>query len=207
MEIDPAPLTPAQQRVLGVLAEAEHPLTLVEVMERTGLHRNTLRGHLDVLLAARRVTRVRRPTGGRGRPAWAYLARLPEYAALADALAAALEQTGEPRSAPGEAAAQGGRAWGRRVRAQLEVEPEADESPESARARLLLALEHTGFAPELDGETIRLTQCPLLDAARSHGEVVCGAHLGLIEGVLGDAGSAELTPFAEPGACHVTVAT
>jgi predicted ArsR family transcriptional regulator len=197
-------LTPAQQRVLGVLAAAEHPMTLAEVMELTGLHRNTLRGHLDALLAAERVTRVPRPTGRRGRPAWAYLARAPEYAALAHALAAALEQAGEPGS-PGDAAARGGREWGRRVRAQLEVDPDADETDEAARARLLLALEHTGFAPEVDGETIRLTQCPLLGAAHSHGEVVCGAHLGLIEGVLGTAGGVTLLPFAEPGACHVTL--
>lgn len=199
-------LTRAQQRVLGVLAARDEPLTLAEVHDLTGLHENTLRGHLDALVAADRITRVRRAGTGRGRPAWAYLARTSEYAALANALAAALEQAGEQRP-PAEAALHGGRAWGRRVRSQLEgggVSHDAD--PGAARERLLLALEHTGFAPETDGDTIRLTRCPLLDAAKAHRDVVCGAHLGLIEGVLGRVDGVTLEPFAEPGACHVTLA-
>ncbi len=204
MQKDAPALTPAQQRVLGVLAAAEKPLTLTEVMERTGLHRNTLRGHLDGLVAAERVTRIRRHTGSRGRPAWAYLARVPEYAALASALARALEQ-GTGDQSPADSAVRGGREWGRRIGDQLEGASDAsDETGDPDRARLLLALEHTGFGPELDGDTIRLTTCPLLDAARNHREVVCGAHLGLIEGVLGR--HADLIPFAEPGACHVDLA-
>jgi predicted ArsR family transcriptional regulator len=194
-------LTPAQQRVLGVLAAAGRPLSLAEVEESTGLHRNTVRGHLDALVAAERVTRVRRHTGARGRPAWAYWARVPEYAALAQTLAEALENPGGER--PGEAAVRSGRSWGRRVRTQLEEDDRDTDAAARDRARLLLALEHTGFAPEADGDRIRLTRCPLLDAARSHGEVVCGAHLGLIEGVLGRAGSADLEPFAERDACLV----
>jgi predicted ArsR family transcriptional regulator len=191
--------------VLDTLAAAEQPLTLVEVSAATGLHENTLRGHLDALVAAGRVTRVKRPTGGRGRPAWGYLARVPEYAALATALADALEQAIGKRS-PEAAAVRGGRAWGERVRSQLDRVDVAAEESGDARARLLLALEHTGFAPELVGNTVRLTQCPLLDAAEAHREVVCGAHLGLIQGVLGETGGVSLVPFAEPGACHVNLA-
>lgn len=199
-------LSRAQQRVLDVLTDAGEPLTLAEIAGLTGLHENTLRGHVEALLGAERVTRVRRPTGGRGRPAWGYLARVPEYAALASALADALEQSGEQRS-PADAAVRGGRAWGARVRQQIEGDgpAPAPEDADEGRERLLQALEHTGFAPVLDGDTIRLTQCPLIDAATEHRDIVCGAHLGLIEGVLGGTGGVTLIPFAEHGACHVNL--
>ena len=68
-------------------------------------------------------------------------------------------------------------------------------------------MESVGFAPEAD-ETIsrlRLTRCPLLQAAHTNEALVCGMHEGLVEGVLDECGapSVEVTliPFAEPGAC------
>jgi predicted ArsR family transcriptional regulator len=193
-------LGPGQARVLQELAAAAEPMTLAQLHERTGLHENTLRGHVHALLAADRVTRVavRRP--GRGRPAWAYAARESEYAALSMALADALAGGG-PDEGTDEGVRRGGRAWGQRLRERVAADEQQDP-----RDRLLVALEHTGFAPEAGGEvgaaTIRLRRCPLLDAARRHPDVVCGVHLGLIEGVLGD-DDVELAPFAEPGACLV----
>ena len=45
----------------------------------------------------------------------------------------------------------------------------------------------------------------LLEAARSHPDVVCGVHLGIVEGALQEwampSQTAELLPFSEPGAC------
>jgi predicted ArsR family transcriptional regulator len=64
-----------------------------------------------------------------------------------------------------------------------------------------------GFAPESDGRasTVRLTRCPLLEAARRYPDVVCAVHLGLTRGALEEYGAdtegARLLPFAEPGAC------
>ena len=62
-----------------------------------------------------------------------------------------------------------------------------------------------GFAPEQDrckAGRVRLTRCPLLDAAREHPEVVCAVHLGLVRGALDNLGrdpaGTELIPFAEP---------
>jgi predicted ArsR family transcriptional regulator len=52
-----------------------------------------------------------------------------------------------------------------------------------------------------------LTQCPLLDAARTHPDVVCGVHLGIVRGALQEWGTSlgevELLPFSEPGACRL----
>jgi predicted ArsR family transcriptional regulator len=195
VEINAGVLTASQGRLLEVLQGATSPMTLAELEAATGLHANTLRGHLSALADQQRVTRVAVRRSGRGRPAWGYLAREPEYAALALALAEGLDtaESDEP------AAMAGGRAWGTRLRERLA--PGDEVTP---RDRVLLALEHTGFAPEADDGTIRLTACPLLEAARAHPDVVCRVHLGLVEGVLGRPG-ARLLPRPDTLGCRVVL--
>lgn len=192
--------TDAQDRVLAALALRHSATTLAELAEMVGLHENTLRGHLDALHKAGHVSRLRATPRGRGRPAWAYVAREQPYAALARALASGLERN--PRATAGETATSGGRAWAEQLRELI------DEDDETPHQRLMLVLEHVGFGPEssADGKSIRLTRCPFIGTARAHPEAVCGVHLGLIEGVWGASlGPAALQPFAEPGACLVTL--
>lgn len=195
VEINEPGVTAAQSRVLSTLRDAGRALTLSELQDATGLHPNTLRGHLDALVAAGSASRIASRSGGRGRPAWAYLAREPEYAALAMALASGLD-SGEGRTLD-PAAVRGGRAWGERLRDQL-------GAVEDGRERVLLALTHTGFAPEASGDQVTLNACPLLDAARSHPAVVCAVHLGLVEGVLGQDG-AGLRPRPDTLGCVVSL--
>ncbi len=193
--------TGAQGRVLAVLAQRDSPTPLAELVEITGLHENTLRGHLDALHQAGHVSRLRATPSGRGRPAWSYVAREAPYAALALALSRGLENN--PGATAGEAGASGGRAWGEQLRELF------DEDGRSPDERLMLALEHVGFGPEIsaDRTSVRLTRCPFIDTARTHPEAVCSVHLGLITGVLGrPLDRAALQPFAEPGACLVTLA-
>lgn len=198
--VDRAP-TGAQGRVLAALAQRDSPTTLAELAEITGLHDNTLRGHLDALHQAGHVSRLRVTPTGRGRPAWSYVAREAPYAALALALSRGLENT--PGGTAREAGESGGRAWGEQLRELFDID---DRPPQE---RLMLALEHVGFRPEISaGRTsVRLTRCPFIDTARVHPEAVCSVHLGLIQGVLGQSlERAALQPFAEPGACLVTLA-
>ncbi|WP_157558975.1 helix-turn-helix transcriptional regulator [Nocardioides sp. Soil774] len=195
VEINEPGLTAAQARVLATLRAAGRALTLSELQDLTGLHQNTLRGHLDALVAAGSASRIASRGGGRGRPAWGYLAREPEYAALAMALASGLD-AGEGRALD-PAAVRGGRAWGERLRDQL-------GAVEDGHERVLLALTHTGFSPEADGDRVVLHSCPLLDAARSHPAVVCAVHLGMVEGVLGREG-AGLRPRPESLGCVVSL--
>lgn len=209
VEINEQGVTAAQARVLATLREAGRPLTLGELQDLTGLHPNTLRGHLDAIVAGGNASRIASRSGGRGRPAWSYLAREPEYAALAMALASGLDQG--PASDAGTsagvdrgkrpsldpAAVRGGRAWGERLRSQL-------GAVEDGRERVLLALAHTGFAPEASGDRITLNACPILEAARSHPAVVCAVHLGLVEGVLG-ADGAGLRPRPDTLGCVVSL--
>jgi len=64
-----------------------------------------------------------------------------------------------------------------------------------------------GFAPEPDHDAteVRLTRCPLLEAAHQQPDIVCSVHLGIAEGALETYGAGteglELLPFHEPGAC------
>ncbi len=193
--------TGAEGRVLDALVQRGAPTTRAELVDLTGLHENTVRGHLEALHRAGHVSRVRARPSGRGRPPWSYVAREAPYAALALALSRGLEANpGATARATGES---GGRAWGERLNELFEVDGQAPGE------RLVLALEHVGFRPELsaDHTSVRLTRCPFIDTARAHPEAVCSVHLGLIEGVLGD-GSPQvaLLPFAEPGACLVRLA-
>jgi len=54
---------------------------------------------------------------------------------------------------------------------------------------------------------VRLTLCPLLEAAHKHPDVVCGVHLGIVRGALEEYGAdptgTDLLPFSEPGACRL----
>lgn len=205
------PLSRGGAAVISVLSAEQEPVSLVQLSALTALHVNTLRDHLDVLVAAGLVRRRRAAPQGRGRPAWLYAASgrarggaVAEYAALAAVLAELVERTSDD---PGEAAVEAGTAWGRAlVRGREQGVAEGDVEPRQVVVELL---EDLRFAPEAEGEQIRLTRCPLLEAAAAHPDVVCGVHLGIVRGALEHLGAdptgTRLVPFAEPGACLLTV--
>lgn len=201
------PLSRGGVAVLDALAAERAAVPLTRLAEVTGLHVNTLRDHLDVLVAAGLVRRRRAEPQGRGRPAWLYAASgrarrgaVAEYAGLAAVLAELVARTSDD---PSGAAVEAGTAWGRRL---AEGRDQDDAEP---RQVVLELLEDLRFAPEAEGERVRLTRCPLLEAAAAHPDVVCGVHLGIVRGALerlgADPAGTALVPFAEPGACLLTV--
>jgi len=193
------------------LRDQPEPLTLSSLVTATGLHENTLREHLAALVRRGLVRRHRAEPVGRGRPAWLYELTDEEpagseYAGLAAALAAAIARTNDD---PGPAAAAAGEEWGRELARDRGASP---RSTRAARDEVLRLLDDLGFTPEAVPERpreVRLTRCPLLEAAHRHPEVVCAVHLGIVRGALTEygadpAGSA-LVPFAEPGACRLVL--
>jgi predicted ArsR family transcriptional regulator len=205
------PLSPARQAILERLRGQPDPLTLASLVAATGLHENTLREHLTALVRRGLVRRLRADVAGRGRPAWRYELTdaepvSTEYAGLAAALAVAIARTSED---PSGAAASAGEEWGRelaRDRGAMTL------SPAAARDHVVRLLDDLGFSPTIapdDSAEVRLTRCPLLEAAHRHREVVCAVHLGIVQGALleygADPSGCELTPFAEPGACLLTM--
>ena len=77
---------------------------------------------------------------------------------------------------------------------------------------MLKVLDDLGFECEIDARSpaqVRLTRCPLLEAAYRHTDVVCAVHLGIVRGVLEENGAdptgTRLLPFSEPNACGLVV--
>lgn len=204
------PLSPSRAAILDRLRGQPEPTTLAALVSVTGLHANTVREHLEGLVRRGLVRRFAAEPSGRGRPAWLYeLTGEPtdsEYAGLAAALAATIARTSPD---PAAAAAVAGEEWGHELAANR-ASVAAD--PEQARDLVLDLLDDLGFEPSRDEdrpEEVRLTRCPLLEAAHRHPEVVCAVHLGIVRGALEEYGAdpagSDLVPFAEPGACRLVV--
>jgi predicted ArsR family transcriptional regulator len=204
--------------VLASVESSPEPASLSQLAETAGLHVNTLREHLDALLRAGLVRRRPAAPSGRGRPAWLYEpveregSPVAEYAGLAATLAAVLHRTS---ANPVEDAVAAGTEWGHDL-ARAAGRP-VDDDEVSARRQVIAVLDQMGFDPQVDTDadpahtTVRLTRCPLLDAAEQYPDVVCGVHLGIAKGALteydADDSGAALKPFAEPGACLLWLAT
>jgi predicted ArsR family transcriptional regulator len=206
----------SRQRILELLRAAPDGLGVQELAERTGLHGNTVRFHLERLVsdgvAHRRVEERNEP----GRPRLSFTATpRPDpardsrnYQFLAEILASYVAGTaGQPAAAAVEA----GRTWGRYLTER--PAPYQRVSEEEAVSRLLRILDDIGFAPELaadDPRTIRIPHCPFREVAETHREVICSIHLGLMRGALDEMGAPvtadRLIPFVEPSLClaHLT---
>ncbi|MBY8881984.1 helix-turn-helix domain-containing protein [Streptomyces sp. PLK6-54] len=223
-------MTPRRRAVLDVLRAAAAPQGVVEVAERLAVHPNTVRFHLDALVADGHVERILEEPSGPGRPRTVYAARggmdrggARSYRLLARMLlshlaapagngdAGSAADAREPSRAETAAVTATGRGWGRHLVERLPPsrKPTADDAVE----RLTAMLADLGFDPEPQAaaaDPIRLRHCPFLELAEEYGRIVCPLHLGLMQGALAELGApvaaTRLEPFAEPGAClaHLT---
>jgi predicted ArsR family transcriptional regulator len=203
-------LTRPRAALLEALREQPDPVAVGALAVLTGRHPNTLREHLDRLVAAGLVVRHAAIPHGRGRPAWLYEALGPrptaeDYPELAASLAWSLGSQEKDATAQ---AREAGRRWGRDLSRERGAAPRP--SIEEARTEAVALLGDLGFIPEIDESVsrVRLTRCPLLQAAHVNRDVVCTLHVGLVQGALEQYGAADepvtLVPFAEPGACVLT---
>jgi predicted ArsR family transcriptional regulator len=204
-------LSRARAAILAALADQPEPVTIAALQRLTRLHENTLREHLDGLIRAGLVRRRVADPRGRGRPAWLYEhvdvdPTAVEYAGLAAALARSIATTSDD---PSRTAQSAGEAWGHDLAG---ARPSLPLSPEAARAQVVDLMGDLGFEPEVPAGSpsdIRLTRCPLLEAAHRYPEVVCAVHLGLVRGALvahgADPDGTRLHAFSEPGGCTLVV--
>ncbi|ALN14959.1 MAG: winged helix-turn-helix transcriptional regulator [Acidipropionibacterium acidipropionici] len=196
--------------------------TVQALARRTGLHENTVRGHLERLVADGRVVCDQADPAGRGRPRKVYRPASPErlerddgQPASPSAQAASTRDAVLRRLVAGygrqvtsvhEAAVGDGEAIAR----SLPLPPVAGQDPRHRQLNILLArLEDSGFAPSPDAEgtTVDLWGCPVRDLAAGRTDVVCAMHLGIERELARRAGGplevAGLCPFVGPRQCRL----
>jgi predicted ArsR family transcriptional regulator len=212
---------PASRRrqVLRILRASSAPMSIVAIADELGVHPNTVRFHLDSLVAAGHVVQVEPGRKGPGRPALMFQpvrqmdrGGTRHYRMLAEILSAALAAEPDP-SAKAVAA---GRAWGlREPESGLQSPPGDVVSAEESIDRLIEMLDDLGFAPERRATTgeqqIGLRHCPFLELAETRTNVVCPIHLGLMRGALetwaAPVSVDGLEAFVEPDLCVARLAT
>lgn len=204
-------LSRSRAALLEMLSDQPEPVSQAALATASGLHANTVREHLEALTRDGLVSRQRAEPAGRGRPAWMYQATGgpggSEYARLATALASVIHRTS---ASPREDGRRAGAQWGHELaEGRDDSDPHGGTGGTGARRRVIELLGDLGFAPEPDDRrrTVRLTRCPLLEAAHKYPDVVCAVHLGIVEGAMREYGAdptgADLLPFAESGACRL----
>ena len=192
-------------------------MSIVAIAEELGVHPNTVRFHLDGLVAEGQVEQVEHGRKGPGRPPLMFQAvrqmdrgGVRHYRLLAEILSTALAAERNPRAK----AMAAGRAWGRELDSGRESPPAAAASAADAIDRLVGALDELGFAPERrtsNGEQqVGLRHCPFLELAESRAAVVCPIHLGLMQGALetwaAPVSVDRLDAFVEPDLCLAHIA-
>ena len=182
-------------------------MAIPELARAVGLHPNSVREQLAILVDAGLIERASAAPAGRGRPGLRYALR-PEadehepYQVLARVLADQLARTRDPAGASLAA----GDRWGRSLIGGASGHLTDDETV----ARLAAPRAEAGFAPEAPAQPsdpIRLRRCPFDRLAREATGVVCGVHLGLMRGALAALGApleaVGLEPYVEPDLCLV----
>lgn len=164
--------------LLGLLKE-RGDRTIAELTDATGLHANTVREHLQRLEADGLVVRTIEHRTTRGRPRVFFSAVLGETA-VSSPIA---------RRKVREAAVRGDLMR----RLIPDAEPGTRDLAIEALHQLDAIVEHlsdAGFDPTFDGTdlTLDVTPCPHQTAQAGHREMLCAVHLGIMQGVLAEAG-------------------
>lgn len=181
-----------------LLTEADHRLTVTELAELTRIHRTAVGQHLTVLRLAGLVERSLAAPVGPGRPGFTYRAvDVDPYRSLSFWLAEAVRTGRSAHDTGREAGARLAPTSGDPIEAVLDTataigfDPVRRERPTSGDVEVLLR------------------SCPFEDLAAQDPATVCGLHLGLVEGLTGAIGGAEVTGLTvtDPrrGGCRFTL--
>lgn len=181
-----------RRAVLRALCASRVPMSIAAIAGKLGVHPNTVRFHLDNLVADGQVERVEPGRGRPGRPPLMFRAvrrtdstGTRRYRLLAEILASGLAAERDSRVM----ALSAGRAWGR----QLEAPPAGADTEETID-HLVAVLDDLGFAPERRAsngrQQVGLRHCPFLELAETQAGVVCPVHLRDHAGSLANMGGA-----------------
>ncbi|WP_417561809.1 helix-turn-helix transcriptional regulator [Microbacterium sp.] len=169
--------------------------SIAELSEATGLHANTVREHLQRLIESGYVVTETEHRATRGRPRMLYSA-----ASGPDA----------PRSPVARRKVQDAAARGDLMRKVMPwTETGLPQRAQHQLDALVEDLQDAGFDPVVDEQelTVDLTPCTHAQSQAQHRDVLCGVHVGLMQGVLAEAGGPleveGLLPTCDPSQCHV----
>ncbi|MCU0264348.1 MAG: hypothetical protein MUF09_11900 [Candidatus Nanopelagicales bacterium] len=183
--------------VLEFVEAADDVVRVEQIAEAVGLHANTVRGHLDALLASGRITRVPDQRSTRGRPHWLYSGTA---SASIRELARALDDELD-RASASDVARLAAATW---AEAGPDVGP--TDSVEAAVDQATRVLTDFGFEAVRNpvGDEITLRACPYAQLVHEH-PVICDIHAELLGEVLARTAQpvalASLDVFPRPGLC------
>jgi predicted ArsR family transcriptional regulator len=201
-----------RREVLRALRAAPNPLSIVAIADSLDVHPNTVRFHLEHLVRDGQAEQVQPDYRGPGRPPLMFRATsrmdrggIRQYRLLAEILTTALATERNPRAK----AVAAGQACGRQLEAVPSTRPGARARGGRSIERLVDVLDELGFEPDRrkckGQELIGLRHCPFLELAEKHADVVCAAHLGLMQGAMQAWGAPvsvdRLDPLVEPDLC------
>ena len=188
-----------RQQVRKAIEMAVNPISIAEISDSIGLHENTIRGHLNVLLALGDIERTQLSPTQRGRPKWLYTkSKRPQAMArhLLNALTSRLSEVGEEELVE-EAAA----GW-----AAMLPSPQPATNINEAVANLSASLENLGFTTEISslGDAVAVSHCPY-ELIVGESPIICDIHTALASKILRDSGQpvsiASMEVFATKGVC------
>lgn len=197
---------PARVEILRYLEHAGVARTVEEVAGVVGLHINTVRSHLDVLVDVGLVARDGERRAGPGRPRILYVAStvarelvagaagpfesgadeasVPLAGGYLELIEALTDELSEAIASPSDLGARAGRRWVEKLASAGwgdEVAAGADE-PASDVASVVGLLERLGFSPRTEplGDRIYLRSCPFEGRGGRAPSAFCSVHLGLL---------------------------
>lgn len=189
-------------RIVAELERSPEGLDATELGRRVGLHPNTVRWHLGILVDAGVAGSRPEARLAPGRPRILYHIAVDEeprprddYRLLATVLAGAVDA---------DRCGRAGREWGRTLaRGRDATDPVA---------AVVGLLDEQGFEPAAEGDdAVAMHRCPFHDLAETAPEVVCAVHRGVIDGALAELGSplavSDLSIFPRPDVCVAHLAS
>lgn len=205
-----AELSAKQRAVFHALQDFPDGAQVSDLSRTLGMHINTVRGHLDELIAHGLVSRKQAHTVGRGRPSHIFTARVPrstevtsDYIELVDMLSDLL--AGEDM----ERAREIGQQWAEKSAAR---KGDAPDDLDEAAEMVARVLRDMGFDPQLrdDASTdtsreLGLRACPFIGPDGTlPSQAVCALHAGYVDGKAGRM-QVELLPFDRARECGARI--
>ena len=205
-----AELSAKQREVFHALQAFPDGAQVAELSHKLGMHINTVRGHLDELIAQELVSRRQAHTVGRGRPSHIFTARVPRGSEVASEYIELVEMlTGMLADGDLEQAREIGQQWAAKSAGREEDAPaDLDEGTE-ALVRLLRAM---GFDPlpreaaTAEGtREVGLRACPFIGPdGELPDRTVCALHAGYLDGRASEL-KVELRPFDRLNECGARI--